>query len=151
MLRKVPLPLCDRSLLHALQSLESCFAQLAKRSLKANDVTCSFHSQQVLSKIRKLLLYSGLQSSAVLIQSLAFVQLPLLLATNVSSHPPRPPDASHWNQLAYAAVDVPNTTSTNGTNGSNASLARHDALGRATPQPQGSLVKTSFAAHRAET
>jgi hypothetical protein len=137
--------------LHALQSLESCFAQLAKRSLKANDVTCSFHSQQVLSKIRKLLLYSVLQSSAVLIQSLAFVQLPLLLATNVSSHPPRPPGASHWNQLAYAAVDVPNTTSTNGTNGSNASLARHDALGRATPQPQGSLVKTSFAAHRAET
>ena len=147
----MPLPLCDRSLLHALQSLESCFAQLAKRSLKANDVTCSFHSQQVLSKIRKLLLYSVLQSSAVLIQSLAFVQLPLLLATNVSSHPPRPPGASHWNQLAYAAVDVPNTTSTNGTNGSNASLARHDALGRATPQPQGSLVKTSFAAHRAET
>ena len=49
---KVPLPLCDRSLLHALQSLESCFAQLARRSLQANDVTCSFHSQQVLSKIR---------------------------------------------------------------------------------------------------
>ena len=75
-----------------------------------------------------------------------------------------PSSSSSWclplESACDAAVDVPNTTSTNSSNGTNAhsaedlslaSLARHDALGRATPQPQGSLVKTSFAAHRAET
>ena len=32
--------------------------------------------------------------------ALQLCSIPVLLATSVSSHPPPPPGASHWNQLA---------------------------------------------------
>ena len=146
---KVPLPLCDRSLLHALQSLESCFAQLAGRSLKANDVTCSFHSQQVLSKNPLLLSRFGnscstqgcnhLQSSfnhwhlcnchcfwqqVFLLTLLVLLVPPIGISLRCSCRCPK-----HYFHQRHQRHQRSQHLSL-------ASLARHDALGRATPQPR---------------